>query len=313
MPELRGGEYLTRRGVVILCLFLCTHYGCNDQGKATPQKPLPVPEITIGLLPERNIFHQVERYQPLAAYLSVKTGVTIRLKVLPGYGDIINNIVSSGVDGSFFGSFTYVLAHAKLGVEVLARPESLDGISTYHGLIFVRKDSGIKTVKDMKGKRFAFVDKGTTAGYLLPVEYFKTRGINNYRSYLKEVYFAGTHEDAIYDVLNRKADIGAAKNTVFQRLAVSDSRINDELMILGKSPDVPENGLAVRKDLNSALKDSIKQRLLDMHRDPAGQKVLKQFGARKFIETRDEDYGPVYKYTQEIDLDLRTFDYMNGK
>jgi phosphonate transport system substrate-binding protein len=297
--------------VVILCLFLCTPYGCKDQGKTAPQKTLPVTEITIGLLPERNIFYQVERYQPLAAYLSAKTGVTIRLKVLPDYGNIIDNIVSSGVDGAFFGSFAYVLAHEKLGVEVLARPESLDGMSTYHGLIFVRKDSGIKTVRDMKGKRFAFVDKGTTAGYLLPVEYFNTGGIKNYRLYLKEVYFTGTHEDAIYDVLNRKADIGAAKNTVFESLAIADGRINNELMILEKSPDVPENGLGVRKDLNSALKGKIKQSLLNMDQDPEGQKVLKQFGAKKFIETRDEDYGPVYKYVREINLDLRTFDYMN--
>jgi hypothetical protein len=41
------------------------------------------------------------------------------------------------------------------------------------------------------------------------------------------------------------------------------------------------------------------------------QNVLKQFGARKFIATRDEDYGSVYKYAEEIDLDLRTFDSTN--
>ncbi len=56
------------------------------------------------------------------------------------------------MDGAFLGSFTYALAHAKLGLEVIARPELVDGTSTYHGLIFVRKDSGIKTIKDMKGK-----------------------------------------------------------------------------------------------------------------------------------------------------------------
>jgi hypothetical protein len=41
------------------------------------------------------------------------------------------------------------------------------------------------------------------------------------------------------------------------------------------------------------------------------QNVLKQFGAREFIATRDEDYGPVYKSAEEIDLDLRTFDSTN--
>jgi len=302
---------LARRVVIILCLLLCTAYGCKNQEKIPPQKAPPVPDIIVGLLPEQNIFHQVERYQPVADYLSVKTGAMVRLKIIPRYGNIIDSIVSKSIDAAFVGSFTYALAHTKLGVEVLARPESLDGMSTYHGLLFVRKDSGIKTLRDMKGKRFAFVDKETTAGYLLPVGYFKTKGIKNYKKYLKEVYFTGTHEDAIYDVLNKKADIGAAKNTVFERLAVSDSRISDELMILERSPEVPENALAVRKDLNGALKEKLKQSMLNMEQDPEGQKVLNQFGARKFIETTDEDYEPVYKYIRNIGLDLRTFDHLN--
>ena len=129
----------------------------------------------------------------------------------------------------------------------------------------------------MRGKRFAFVDKGTTAGYLLPMEYFHKSGIKNYRAYLKEVYYTGTHEDAIYDVWNGKADIGAAKNTVFERLAAADSRIKDELMIIEKSPDVPENGLAVRKDLDRAMKEKLNQILLTMHETAEGEKVLKAF------------------------------------
>ncbi len=100
------------------------------------------------------------------------------------------------MDGAFFGSFTYTLAHAKLGVEAIARPESFDGVSTYHGLIFARKGGHIKGVEDMKGKIFVFVDKATTAGYLLPLSYFKNHGIENYKTYFKETYFAGTHEDA---------------------------------------------------------------------------------------------------------------------
>ncbi|HEX9190589.1 MAG TPA: PhnD/SsuA/transferrin family substrate-binding protein, partial [Candidatus Deferrimicrobiaceae bacterium] len=142
--------------------------------------------MLIGILPEQNIFRQFERYEPLMAYLGRKTGVRFELKVLPRYGNIIENFKSSGLDGAFFGSFSYALAHMKMGVEVLARPVGLDNSSTYHGLIFVRKDSGILNVRGMKGKRFAFVDKATTAGYLLPLEYFHENGIDDYRKYLQE-------------------------------------------------------------------------------------------------------------------------------
>ena len=137
--------------------------------------------LRIGLIPERNIFSQKQRYEPIAEYLSERIHAHVELVVLSRYGNIIENFVSNGLDGAFFGSFTGALAQRKLSVEAIARPEYPDGTSTYHGLLFVRKDSGISSVEDMKGKRFAFVDKATTAGWLLPLYYFKTHGVDDPR------------------------------------------------------------------------------------------------------------------------------------
>ncbi len=298
--------------LIVICLCLTIISGCSKTETTLPEEATKEETyLLIGLIPEQNIFRQLERYEPLADYLSEKIGIKINLKILPRYGNIVDNFVSSGLDGAFFGSFTYTLAHAKLGVKVLARPVNIDGTSTYHGFIFVRKDSGIKTAKDMEGKIFAFVDKATTAGYLLPLAYFKKYGIKDYKTYLKESYFTGTHEYAIYDVLNKKADIGAAKNTVFQRLADIDSRIPNELVILESSPDVPENGLAVREDLDDSIKKKLKIALINIHNDPDGRDVLKDFGAQMFIETTDDDYLNVYRYIKKIKLNLATYDYIN--
>ena len=294
----------------VLCLPLLA--ACSPKEPPPPVKKPATEKLLIGLIPEQNLFKQMERYEPLGEYLSRKTGAKISFKVLSRYGNIVDSFKSSGMDGAFFGSFTYTLAHAKAGVEVLARPVALDNTSTYYGMIFVRKDSGIRTARDMKGKRFAFVDRATTAGYLLPLDYFHEHGISDYRHYLKEVYFTGTHEDAIHDVLDRKADIGAAKNTVFQRLAVEDPRILKELVVLDRSPDVPENALALRKDIDPSMRNVLKESLLTMHQDPDGKKVLERFGALKFIETTNKDYAVVLKYAEEIHLDLGTYEYMNN-
>jgi phosphonate transport system substrate-binding protein len=298
------------RSITVLA-FLVALTGCARQEPAPPSRKAPETMLLIGLIPERNIFKQMERYEPLAEYLFRKTGVKMRLKILPRYGNIIENFQSSGLDGAFFGSFTYTLAHAKTGVEVLARPVALDNTSTYHGLIFVRKGGGIRTAGDMKGKRFAFVDKATTAGYLLPLEYFHDHGIPEYKGYLKEAYFTGTHEDAVHDVLSGKADIGAAKNTVFNRLAKEDPRIGKDLVVLARSPDVPENALALRKDLEAPVRSRLKEALLNMHMDPDGKQVLERFGALRFIETTDEDYAVVVKYAEHNRLNLATYDYKN--
>jgi phosphonate transport system substrate-binding protein len=282
-----------------------------DQESAEPENRDGWPSIRIGLIPERNIFSQKQRYEPIAEYLSKRIRANVELVALSRYGNIIENFVSNRLDGAFFGSFTGALAHRKLRVEALARPEYPDGTSTYHGLLFVRKDSGIAGVEDMKEKRFAFVDKATTAGWLLPLYYFKTQGVDDPSTWLKETYFAGTHEGVIHDVLERKADIGAAKNTIFSLLASSDPRISEELSILTRSPDVPENALCVRADLDESLKNDLRIALLSMNQDEAGKEALRSFGAARFIETNEDDYTAVFEYAETIGLDLESYDYLN--
>ena len=304
-----------KRLIILVCLCMTALIGCGEKKEnnttTDTQTVAARPSLTIGLIPERNIFTQLDRYEPVAAYLSKRIGADIKLKVLTRYGNIIDNFVSAGLDGAFFGSFSYVLAHVKLGVEPIARPEAADGTSTYYGMIMVRKDEGIKTAQDMKGKVFAFVDRATTAGYLLPLAYFKENGIDDYRKFLGETYFAGTHEAAIYDLLDKRADICAAKNTVFTRLAARDKRLTQELVVLARSPDVPENGLAIRKDFDGDIKSELKKALLTMDKDPEGVNVLRQFGAKRFIETTDGDYASVYKYVKQIGLNLSTYNYRN--
>jgi phosphonate transport system substrate-binding protein len=306
---------LFKNGIIFVALFLLLPLvnSCSEQQEAPAPETVvsPPQKFYLGLIPEQDLFSQKARYAPLARYISEKAGIDVEIKILSRYGNIIENFHSGQLDAAFFGSFTGALAIKKLGVVPIARPVWLDGTSTYYGLIFVRKDSNIKDAEGMKGKRFAFVDKATTAGWLLPLHYFQEAGIEDYRTWFAETYFTGTHEDAIYDVLDGKADIGAAKNTVFDRLAAKDRRLVDELQVLAKSPEVPANGLAVRKDLDDSLKIQLRNILLQMDHDEQGRGILHEFGAKSFIETSEKDYEPVFAYANAISLDLRKYDYRN--
>jgi ABC-type phosphate/phosphonate transport system substrate-binding protein len=79
------------------------------------------------------------------------------------------------------------------------------------------------------------------------------------------------------------------------------------MVVLAESPEVPTNGLAVRKDLNPALKLRLKILLLSLHESTAGQEVLNNFGALKFVETTDNDYGALYKMVKELGIDLYNY------
>lgn len=295
----------------LLAFFLCAVLiiGCVKQETSAPRQPPPEKTLLIGLTPEHNIFKQVRRYEPLADYLSKKTGVRVKLKVLTYRGNVIDNFQSLKLDGAFFGSFSYLLAHAKLGVVALARPEYPDGTSSYHGVLFVRKDSGIRTVRQMKGKRLALVARATTAGYLFPSIFLKRAGVPDLETFFGEVYYAGAHEGTIDDVLDRKADVGVSKNTVYNRFAAENPRIGRDLLILGTSDDVPENALALRQDIADSVKRKLVDALIAMHADPEGAKVLKAFGARRFVGTTDADYASVMTYTKELGIDLANFKF----
>lgn len=273
--------------------------------------PSHATELTIGLIPEQNVFNQVARYKPLGEYIEKKTGIKIKFTILSRYGNIIENFYKKKLDGSFWGSFTGAMAMKKMDIQFLARPVNLDGNSTYHGYIFVRKNSGIRDVAGMKGRTIAFVEKATTAGYIFPMAYFKEHGVKNINAYFKEYYFAGSHDAAIYAVLNKKADIGCAKNSMFDMLAMNDPRIKEELVILAKSPVVPSNGLGVRKELAFGVKAEIKHALLEMDKDPEGREVLKKFGALRFVETQENDYAPVFGIAQKAGITLENYEYIN--
>ena len=273
--------------------------------------PVCAGELVIGLIPELNVFKQMERYKPLAAYLSEKLGVEVRLTMLSRYGNIIQSFSEGNMDAAFWGSFTGAMAVEKLGVIPLARPVALDGTSTYTGLIFVRKDRSINSVAQLKGKSFAFVDRATTAGFLYPLALLNAEGTVAFTDYFSNHYFTGSHDAAILSVLHGEADGGAAKNTIYKVLAREKPEIERELKILCESEPVPSNTLGVRKDLDPHLLNMLREALLNMSNDPDGKRVLKDFGAVDFIPTTARDYEPVFEMARKARVNLKEYSYVN--
>lgn len=268
-------------------------------------------ELLVGLIPELNIFKQKARFKLLGEYLSKRVDVPVRFTILSRYGNIIESFDSEKMDGAFFGSFTGALAIEKLGVVPLARPVNLDGSSTYHGHLFVRRDGKIRRIEDMRGKRMAFVDRATTAGYVFPLAWLREGGVTRLEGFFSEYYFTGSHDAAIDAVLSGAADVGAAKHSVYNRVREENRKVDEKLMVIADSPTVPSNGLCVRRSLDPGLQRRLKQALLGLHEEPEGAAVLKQFGALRFIETTAEDYQPVLDMAKKAGIDMKRYDYKN--
>lgn len=281
----------------------------DSHGIETPESADDGRTLRLLIVPEKNTFEQRRRYKYITEYLSRKMDMIVTVEIMANYGEISEAFEEGRADAGFFGSFSYVLTHIKSGIEPLVRPEWIDGSSTYRGYIFVRKDSGIASVKDMRNKSLVLVDRATTAGYVFQRYYLKYYGIDRMEDYFSRISFARSHDAAAWAVYSGEADIGGAKNHIFHNLQEKYPDFNKQMLILAESPEVPSNGLAVRKDLNPALKLRLKTLLLGLHETEEGKKVLQKFEARKFIETTDDDYKVLYNMVKELGIDLTRYSF----
>lgn len=266
-------------------------------------------KLIIGVVPEINLVKQMDRYVPLSDYLDKKTGMDIEIKPLSNYGQLFEELRDGKVDGGFFGSLVYAITYARIGIIPIVRPVQPNGISSYKGTLFIRKDAGIKKPADMKGKTIALVDPATTGGYLAQKDYFAHNGINMDKDL--KILWAGSHEAAIQAVLSNQAELGGAKSTIVAKYRQGNRVFDTVLQIIDEAPKagVPDNTLAVRKSLEPKKIAILKKSLLEMGNDPEGRAVLKKFGALRFIPTTDADFKPLYDLTNHLKIDLKSYPY----
>jgi len=256
-------------------------------------------ELLIGIEPEHNIFDQMERHRRLAAYLSAQLGVKVNLTIMSRYGEVIKRFKSLKLDGAFLAAYTATMGISALNLEPVVSPVGLAGESKSQGYIFVRKDSGIRNVRDMRGKSIVFVDPATMEGYLYPLVYLKRQGITDISTFFHRFSSAGSDASAIFSVLDGRADMGAAKDTIFNELAHREPSVREELHIIARSPRVPEITLCMRSEIDGELRARLTAVLLDMGKTQQGRKVLEQFKARSFVRAKVADFAGIEGLAQE--------------
>jgi len=283
-------------GVLILVLSLT---GCAKKAAPTPSKKAgektsaekAKPRLNFGFVPVMNVEEMLKQFQGLSDYLSDELDMEVRLVPSRDYNDLIDKLNSKEIDIGTAGSYVAYKAIKEHGAILLARPEK-NGISTYTGLIVVRKDSGITRLEDLKGKSFAYVDQNTSAGYVYPRALLKEKGYDP-DSFFGKTIFAGKHDAAFLEVYHKETDGAAAKNVVFWQLAEQNPDFKNQMLILSESGSFPEKTLVARADLDPALIYRVREALLGMHKNPEGQKALTKFGADRFILTKLEDFSEI--------------------
>ena len=228
------------------------------------------------------------------------------------YVAVVEAMGSKRADVAILNTLGYVIANEKYGAE--ARLKFVNrGRDSYNGQIIVRADSGITNVKQLNGKKFAFVDPASTSGYLLPSRLFRKEGVK-----LKETIFAGKHDTVVLAVYQKKVDGGATFYTppdddgtpkdARWLLRTQFPDVYDKIKILQLTDTIPNDPLVFRKDMPEELKEKIAASLEKYIKTPEGAKVLKDlYHITDFKRASDADYEPVRSYLKEMGKTAQDF------
>ena len=240
-------------------------------GACTAVAPAQERDLTFGFTPVLSEAEMRSEFEPLMTYLSQAIGRKVKLYIAKNYGDLRTQMESGAVDIGSYSPFAYVDATRGGKIRIIAQ-SILDGSATYRGLIIVRNDSGLRSVPDLEGKRFAFVDAKSASGYVYPRAMLVEAGVNPER-YFKETIFAGGHDKVIAAVLERRVDAGAIYDGALGVAKAKGLPIG-ELATLSSTEPIPHDAVAVRLGMDEALVKKIQAALVDLDKSPAGQAVI---------------------------------------
>jgi len=209
----------------------------------------------------------------VAHLLEVATGYRFESFVATSYAGVIEAMGAGRADIGWLNSFSYVIAHQKYGVEVRLVTVRF-GLPYYRAEIIAQSASGINSLADLKGKRFAFVDPASTSGYLFPLAGLKKAGYDPAK-FFGQTVFAGSHNNVVLAVYQGRADAGAVFEDARASVQKTLPDVMQKLKVIWKSDPIPNDTVSFRKDLPADVKDRVSTALLRFSQDPAGLQALK--------------------------------------
>jgi phosphonate transport system substrate-binding protein len=240
-----------------------------------------ITEFRIGILGGENAQDRMNSNECLRVYTEELLGVPTKIFAPADYNGVMQGLLGGTIDLAWLGASAYagVFVENPEAVDVVLVKTNLDGSFSYHSIGFARKDSGITSLADMKGKKFGFGDPNSTSGYLVPsVEIPQATGASMENgAYFGEVVFTGGHEQTIVAVANGDVDAGVTwadglgawedgYNSGALRKAVDAGLVDmNDIVEIWKSAPIPEGPIVLRRTLPEDVKAKMVEMISGLH------------------------------------------------
>ena len=257
--------------------------GCAAPANADDSNRLRLGRITDE--PEKNVVRLNALGGYLARHLAPHGIVEVDIVITETRAEMAGKLRNGEVDIFSETPFTALALMDEGLAEPLLR-EWKKGVPQYHSVIFVRTGSGIESLAELKGKKIAFEDSGSTSGYLLPRAAMGAEGLtfeklDNPRGEApadKVGYSFANGEINVVAWVNRGlADAGAISNLDWANPQKAPAQFKESLTIIHETPPVIRSLMMVRPSLDPAMKTRLTAILSDMHETEEGRAALEEY------------------------------------
>ncbi|MFZ5443489.1 MAG: phosphate/phosphite/phosphonate ABC transporter substrate-binding protein [Myxococcota bacterium] len=303
---------MTRALVVPLLLLGVLGCVAGEPGESSPVPPRRAPptlpvftppagftKLRLGLVPFLAKDTIADAHRKLGDYLSRSLSVPVEIVVGDSYGDSIDRMQRGEFDLVELSPLAYAEASSRMKLRCLVQTIS-DGSASASGYIFVREDSPRRTLEDLKGATFGFVDPMSTSGSLFAKKLLKERGFDLQKD-LARVEYLGNHEAVLLAVMEGRVDVGATYQGSFNALRRAKGIDPLTFRVIAKTPRTPRDIFCVRPDLPGEISEAITAALLSLTaRDRVGREILGPLGLNGFVPADDHAYDQVRAVAAEL-------------
>lgn len=242
-------------------------------------------------------------------FLEKETGLIFKTGIPTNYIAVVEAFGSKRADIGVMNSFGYIMAHAKYGAEAKLRVIRY-GHDYYQGQIIAHVDSGINSIADLEGKKFAFTDPSSTSGYMFPLKIMKDANIKP-----SNTTFAIKHDNVVTMIYQRQVDAGATYYSAPSSTGeIRDARsrvktqfpdVEEKVKIITTTEKIPNDPFVFRKGLPVEITTKFIAALKKYIATDAGKTVFKNiYSVDGIIETSDKDYDGLRSMIKSVDIDI---------
>lgn len=159
-----------------------------------------------GIVRSNDWAQEQSSFEELCTLASAACGLRFEPVVVGSYAELTASILDGEVGLAWLPPVSTINLEARGTAMVLAIP-ARRGSTTYHAAFIVRR-GGPKTLAELRGRRAAWVQRDSAAGYLVPRMHLAAQGFDVLRFFSREL-FVHSHAGVMEAVLSGEADVGA--------------------------------------------------------------------------------------------------------